>query len=302
MNAAPAREDHYPSRTVAEPRLLPRRDPVLHGGSDAPGPLRRDELLDYERDGWLLCRGLFSATEVADVQAEVLRLRQADEAARIIEPDSAAVRSLFAVHRGAGLLARLTADPRLAGRAQQILGGPVGIHQSRVNLKPGFDGREFWWHSDFETWHVEDGLPAMRVLSVMVMLTRNHAASGPLLVIPGSHTTFVSCVGATPADHHATSLRRQEYGLPDRDSITALVRQRPVEAVLGEPGDVVLFDGNLLHGSGSNLAPDERCNVFAVYNAVANAALAPFSGQAPRPAHVAERVLTPIALSEGSCA
>ena len=52
--------------------------------------------------------------------------------------------------------------------AEQILGSQVYIHQSRVNLKPGFKGKEFYWHSDFETWHIEDGMPRMRALSCSI--------------------------------------------------------------------------------------------------------------------------------------
>ena len=287
--------DPYPSRRVAAPQLLPRQDPVLHGGPDAPGPLARDELLAFERDGWLLRRGVFSAAEAAALADEVERLAGIADETRISEPDAPAVRSLFAIHRGDGPLARAQRDRRVAGLARQILADEVAFHQSRVNRKPAFDGREFSWHSDFETWHVEDGLPAMRVLSAMVMLTPNTAANGPLLVIPGSHIVFVSCVGEAPPDHHRTSLRRQQYGVPDRASLTALASGRGVEAALGGPGDVVIFDGNLLHASGGNLSPLPRCNLFAVYNAVGNAPGRPYGGGSPRPAHVAEPAPQPAA-------
>ncbi len=89
------------------------------------------------------------------------------------------------------------------------------IHQSRINYKSGFRGREFYWHSDFETWHVEDGLPAMRTLSCSVSLTPNTEHNGPLMVIPGSHRKYVACIGETPENHNLKSLRMQEYGVPD---------------------------------------------------------------------------------------
>ncbi|MES8739290.1 phytanoyl-CoA dioxygenase family protein, partial [Cutibacterium acnes] len=72
------------------------------------------------------------------------------------------------------------------------------IHQSRINLKNGFNGKEFYWHSDFETWHVEDGMPNMRAVSCSITLTDNTVYNGSLMVIPGSHKYFVSCVGETP--------------------------------------------------------------------------------------------------------
>lgn len=295
MNA-PAKllsSDRYPSRCTATPQHLPRLDPVLHAGEAASGPLSASELHAFSRDGYLVCPAVFSAAEITALRTAVTNLSQAD-AAQIAEPDSTVVRSLFALHHGEHLPARLMRDPRLVERAEQILGSGVYIHQSRVNRKPAFDGREFWWHSDFETWHVEDGMPAMRALSAMVFLDDNTPANGPLLVIPGSHHTYVTCVGATPENHHAHSLRRQEYGIPDRDSLTRLAHAGGVQALCGVAGSVALFDCNLLHGSAGNLSPLSRVNLFTVYNQVDNAPVAPFGGRPPRPAHVAERTAKPI--------
>src|SRR3546814_1501545 len=73
---------------------------------------------------------------------------------------------MFQIHAQSNLLRRLAADERLAGVARFLLDDTVYIHQSRLNYKPGFQGKEFYWHSDFETWHVEDGMPRMRALSM----------------------------------------------------------------------------------------------------------------------------------------
>jgi ectoine hydroxylase len=212
----------------------------------------------------------------------------------ILEPDSGTLRSLFEVHRGAGALAELTRDPRLAAVARQLLGSRVYLHQSRVNLKPGFRGREFSWHSDFETWHTEDGMPAMRALSCSVLLTPNESWNGPLLGVTGSHRWFVSCVGETPARHHERSLRAQEVGVPDDDSVAELARRGEIVECCGPAGTVVFFDCNLLHGSNSNISPRARRNVFVVFNSVDNALVEPFSAPAPRPEYIASRDFTPV--------
>jgi ectoine hydroxylase len=292
----PTHYDRYPSRCFSTPRHQPRQDPVLHVGPGAAGPLSAEELAQFEREGFLLCPEVFTRGEIHALRAAMDQAARQD-AERIAEPDSTEVRSLFALHRGDHLPARLMRDPRLVHRAEQLLGPGVYIHQSRANRKPAFDGREFWWHSDFETWHVEDGLPAMRALSAMVFLDDNTAAKGPLLVIPGSHHIFIACVGATPENHHAHSLRRQEYGIPDRDSLTLLAHDRGVQALCGVAGTVALFECNLLHGSAGNLSPLPRLNLFAVYNHIDNAPAAPFGGRPPRPLHVAERTAVAITAS-----
>src|SRR3546814_5528692 len=89
-------------------------------------------------------------------------------------PGSDVGRSIFRVHELSDRLARLARDPRLIHIARQILGSEVYMHQSRANMKPGFKGKEFYWHSDFETWHVEDGMPGMRALSCSALLTDNN--------------------------------------------------------------------------------------------------------------------------------
>ena len=58
---------------------------------------------------------------------------------------------MFAIHKDNELFARVAADERTAGIARFILGGDLYVHQSRMNFKPGFTGKEFYWHSDFET-------------------------------------------------------------------------------------------------------------------------------------------------------
>jgi ectoine hydroxylase len=49
----------------------------------------------------------------------------------------------------------------------------------------------------------------------------------------------------------------------------------------------VLFDCNTLHASADNLSPDDRSNLFFVFNSTENATTAPFAAPRPRPAWVA---------------
>jgi len=296
-------EDPYPSRDDGAVRRIERREPVLHGGREASGPLTQDQLHVYESRGFLVVPGVFSALEVAAFKAAATALCAAADPnnPRVVrEPGGQDIRSIFAVHQKDSPLANLTGDARLVARARQILGGPIGIHQSRVNFKPGLVGREFGWHSDFETWHAEDGMPRMQALSMSVLLSDNHTCNGPTLMIPGSHTTFVSCPGHTPDQHYLQSLRRQEYGVPDHDSIRDLVRAAispdyplGIAEAIGSAGSVLIFDCNLLHGSAGNLTPYERTNVFIVYSALTNALGRPFGAFEPRPDYIAAAPLLP---------
>ncbi|HET8711056.1 MAG TPA: phytanoyl-CoA dioxygenase family protein, partial [Spongiibacteraceae bacterium] len=150
--------DCYPSRTGDVERILARRDPVIH--SSRPAPVDAELASRYERDGFIVLENIFTLQEIESFQREAERLRgewksaQRDEV--IIEPQSRDVRSIFDVPAFSELFARVLSDSRLLDWARYLLDDDVYVHQSRLNYKPAFEGKEFYWHSDFETWHVED--------------------------------------------------------------------------------------------------------------------------------------------------
>ncbi len=287
-------KDLYPSRVKPQPEFLDRTDPVVYGSTEH-GPLTTGQLNQFERDGFLILPAFFSPQEIAACNAELSRLRESGSIRKrseaIVESGCDELRSLFAVHHPeiSPFFAEVAQDERIASMAMQILGSEVYIHQSRVNLKPGFAGREFYWHSDFETWHVEDGMPRMRAVSCSLLLTDNYDFNAPLMLMPGSHQKYVSCVGETPEDHYQTSLQKQERGIPDQDSLNALVDQYGITQGAGPAGTLVLFDCNTMHGSNGNITPFPRSNLFFVYNSVWNQLAEPFSQNKPRPEFIASR-------------
>jgi ectoine hydroxylase len=289
-----SREDIYPSRQDDKPRILRRRDDVACAAWSPDAPLTEEQTQGFARDGFLVLRDLFDPREIEVLCADASALRSSrsgtlDPDTVIAEPGSGAVRSVFKVHAQSDVFGRLAADARLADVARFLLDDDVYLHQTRMNYKPGFRGKEFYWHSDFETWHVEDGMPRMRALSMTVLLTENTPHNGPLMLMPGSHRHFIACVGETPEEHYKQSLRKQEYGVPDDDSLRFLAEQGGIEAPVGPAGTVIVFDCNTMHGSASNITPFPRSNAFIVYNAMSNALEAPFGPAKPRPEFIATR-------------
>ncbi len=269
---------------------VPREDPVVWGQAD--GPLSQVSLLQYERDGFLFMPSLFSPDEVDHLLAEaksVIADWPEDRPGLVREPESDVVRSVFQLHRISRTFTELFRDQRLLAPVQQLLDSDVCMHQSRINYKPALDGKEFFWHSDFETWHMEDGMPRMRAISVSLFLTESHEFNGPLMLIPGSHRKYIRCQGETPENHFQQSLRRQQIGVPSAEALEELVRDGGIVAPKGPAGSVVLFDCNLMHGSAGNLSPNPRTNLFAVFNSVKNQLQQPFCSRPPRPEFLADR-------------
>jgi ectoine hydroxylase len=299
MTPTPTRlADLYPTRGAAEV-ITPRQDPVVWGDpATTPGPLAASELADFDRNGFLTAEELIAPDEVRRYRAELDRLC-ADPAVRederaIVEPTSRNIRSVFEVHKLSPVFAELVRDPRLLDRARQILGSDVYVHQSRVNVKPGFGASGFYWHSDFETWHAEDGLPRMRTVSVSIALTENYATNGSLMIMPGSHRLFLGCAGATPKDNYKRSLQMQDAGTPSDAALTELAARHGIRLFTGPAGSATWFDCNCVHGSGDNITPFPRSNVFIVFNSVDNAPVEPFAAPVPRPEFIAARDFTPL--------
>ncbi len=294
-----SREDLYPTRFVTESVPFGRPHPVVWGDG-AKGPLSAEEVAAYDRDGFLAFDALLERAEVRECHEEIRRMAS-DAALRssgrvVREPDSEEIRSVFEVHRLSRVFERLVRSGRLADRARQVLGSDVYVHQSRINFKAAFDGSKFGWHSDFETWHSEDGMPAPRALSFSVALTDNLPFNGPLMIIPGSQRTFVPSVGQTPPGYHRLSLlgKNLPAGPADRPAVTALAERHGIRQFTGAAGSAVMFDCNCLHASGGNVSPFPRTNLFVVYNSVENALTTPYAAPQQRPGYLADREFTPV--------
>lgn len=292
-------EDCYPSRVCDKPSMHARLDPIVYGSTvPVPTELNLSQIEFYETHGFLFINSFFTPEEILLFQSEATMLSKNREilsreeaiAEKNHENDSNSVlRSLFRIHANNPVFSRLAKDQRLIDIAQQILGSEVYIHQSRINFKPGLSGKSFFWHSDFETWHVEDGMPRMRALSISIALTDNTIVNGPLMVIPGSHKVYVACVGESPQNHYLRSLKQQEFGIPDNNSIRFLESRSGIKPLLGEAGSILIFDSNLMHGSGGNISPYARSNLFFVYNSIENRLFRPFCNNNPRPEFLATR-------------
>jgi ectoine hydroxylase len=288
-------DDFYPTRLERPAESFERKDPVIHSqGTDRHnGPLSETELARYERDGFLVFNNFLDQETVKRFRDDLRAYENDDSILRsegtITEPGKQEIRSIFGIHELSDRFDRLTRESRLLDMVHQLLGSDAYIHQSRINFKPGFHGKGFDWHSDFETWHAEDGMPRMRAVSFSIALTDNTPFNGPLMLIPGSHKTFVPCVGRTPEDNYQSSLKKQELGVPNEQDLQKMADQYGIQAPTGPAGSLIIFECNTLHASNANMSPWPRSNLFFVYNSVENRLEQPFCGNKPRPDFLGNR-------------
>jgi ectoine hydroxylase-related dioxygenase (phytanoyl-CoA dioxygenase family) len=259
-------------------------------------------LSNYRRDGFLFFPEYLSTSEIEVLRAELPAIFAEDTPRRVLEESGQVVRSVYASHLTNGVFRQLAEDPRLVAAAVQLLGSEVYIHQFKINAKAAFGGDKWEWHQDYVFWRKEDGMPAARVTNVVVFLDQVNEFNGPLLLIPGSQQEDVIDVAGhaeVPAAYFdspawITNLTAQlKYALP-REVVTGLVNRYGIVAPKGPAGSVLIFHGNLVHGSVQNISPFERTLVCITYNSVHNTLPA---RENVRPQFLANRDYTPIKLA-----
>jgi ectoine hydroxylase len=282
-------EDLYPSRIGGTEKIIQRKDPIVYGDkqSDVAPPLDASQLYSYNENGYLVLSDYMSEM-VSPLQDEVNRLKKtmANNDELITEPDSRDIRSIFMPNAYSKLVDRFSRHPKVLNIARQLLDSDVYITQARVNVKPAFNGRSFAWHSDFETWHVEDGMPRMRAVTAWIMLTENNEFNGPLYVIPGSHKNYISCAGDTNKMNYTQSLKRQQAGIARPETMQRILQNLEIQSIHGSPGSMVFHDCNLLHASPDNISGMPRTVLMLVFNSCDNKLEKPFSYKSPRPIYL----------------
>lgn len=279
-------DDYYPSRTGNEETIVSRIDPVVYGKlqPEVENSLSATQLESYQHNGFIVLPDYMSEwVNPLLEEVESLRLSMAGKEELIAEPESKELRTIFKPFAFSQLIDQFSRNPKILTIARQLLGSDVYITQSRINIKPAFTGKSFPWHSDFETWHVEDGMPRMRAVTAWIMLNENNEHNGPLYVIPGSHQHYVSCAGTTENKNYDKSLRKQQAGVPKPETMQQLLKNQKIQGVYGKAGTVVFHECNLMHGSPDNISAMPRTLLMSVYNSCENKLVEPFCDQPPRP-------------------
>jgi len=255
--------------------------------------LNQTQLDQYERDGFLVLPGLFSAAEVAAMKDELTRIQGVDTDHLVRERSDGVAKTIYRVHEADGPTASpvfhaASRAPRLLEPARQLLSDDeLCIYHTKCNLKTAIDGSVWQWHQDYGSWR-RDGVPEPELTTALVMLDSPTEMSGCLYFIPGSHK-----VGnlEPEMDDRTTSYRL--WVVPKAELLAIMQRSPEPVPIMGPPGTTVLFHCNILHGSGHNLSRHDRWAVYLVYNRVANR---PVEVPNPRPDYVRSLNWAPLPL------
>jgi ectoine hydroxylase len=252
--------------------------------------LSREQIEQFERDGYLFFPSLFTPEEMHVLIDEVPHLYAQHRPENVREKGSDAVRTNFAAHMYSKPFARLARHPRMVEPVMQIFGEPVYMHQFKINGKMAFEGDLWQWHQDYGTWKNDDLMPAARAMNVAIFLDEVNEFNGPLMFIPGSHE-----LGALEAAHDVTTTSYPLWTI-DHDTIRQLVERGGLVAPKGPPGSLIMFHSCLVHASTANLSPWNRVSVYLSLCAVSN-----HIRRFKRPEYIAHRDFTPIQCLPDDC-
>ena len=211
---------------------------------------------DYQRQGYIALRGLFSADEIAQWQAESDRLLSQDW----IDPHN--VRTPFRKNATqlperidpvvdvSPVLAKLVADERILAPLRAIFEDEPLLFKDKLILKaPGVEG--YTMHQDW-AWGWQDLCPADDILSVSIQIDGADARNGCIELFPDYHHQLLTPEGLQ------TNFRAEEMAKIELSS------GQKMETL---PGDVLIFHSLTPHQSGTNSAPYSRRSLYLTYNA-----------------------------------
>ena len=196
---------------------------------------RQNELLGWSEKGYVILKHFFSKERVQKINEEVQNLDCSGKAKWVGN------KMMFAIHYS-DIMLKASADPELMSIINLIMGKKMELFQS-INFLTGSEQRT---HSD--SFHMST-FPYGNIIAAWIALEETSADNGPLHYYEGSHK--LPYVVNKDFGNAGTSFFLGNKLYSDyEDKIASILKQNSFERkiLLAEPGDVLLWHSNLLHG------------------------------------------------------
>lgn len=233
------------------------------------------ELAQFERDGYVIVRGLAPAATVAHLREVALThlaeprppveyetdTQYPGAPPSIDAPGGRTVRRLLQAYARDAVFREWALSPSLALRLRQLLGARLELSQAHHNCimtkNPAYSSVTNW-HRDIRYWSFEKP----ELVSVWLALGEEHHKNGCLLLLPGSHRMEFRREQLDAAQFLRTELEENQVLL--RTQIAAGL----------QAGDVLFFHCRLFHAAGHNQTAETKLSVVHTYHAADNRPLA----------------------------
>ena len=218
-----------------------------------------DQISDYERDGFIIVRGLFTSEETGLLGETAHNDNAMDKASSSMDDGQGNdVRLALWNHPGDGIYGMFARCKRLVDSVEQLLGGEAYHYHSKMILKDAKVGGAWAWHQDYGYWY-QNGVLYPDLCSVMIAVDPATEENGCMQVLKGSHK-LGRINHILSGDQAGADLERVEE---------AKKRLELVHVKMG-PGDALFFHSNLLHCSAANNSDHPRWAMICCYNAASN--------------------------------
>lgn len=216
--------------------------------------LELEQVRMFEEKGYVVIRSLLLPEEVQALVNNFMEIHKQGPRPGFFEPVSAEQAAgdilkqyprIMHPHRFNAMALRYLLDPRLGIILEDLFGEEPLAAQSMLYFKPA-GGRGQALHQDNFFLRVEPGT----CIAAWIALDRVDRENGGLEVVPGTQKMGICC--PEEADE-ALSFTRDYVPIP------AGLESVPVDM---EPGDVLFFNGSLVHGSQPNTSKDRYRRSF----------------------------------------
>lgn len=228
--------------------------------------MNASQVADYNRDGYLVVKALFSAEEVEKLYHTALENSIMQKNAMDLNDQSGKKTKLSLWFTpGDDVFGYLIRSERMVNSVWQLLQHDSQVchfHTKLMQKEPKVGGA--WeWHQDYGYWYKNQFIFPDQLMSVMIALTPANKENGCLQVIRGSHKMGRVNHGFA-GEQVGADMEMVNHALKTMDLVYSEL----------EPGDALFFHSNLMHRSEANLSDHPRWSLISCYNSQSNIAYA----------------------------
>ena len=221
--------------------------------------LTEEQLSDYDRDGYIVVRNLFSKDEIDSLGHAARSDNEMDKSStQRDDGEGNAVRLALWNHPGDGIYGMFARCRKMVDRVEEILKDEAYHYHSKMILKDAKVGGAWAWHQDYGYWY-QNGVLSPNLCSVMIAVDQATTENGCMQVIKGSHK-LGRINHILSGDQAGADMERVEEAKKRLDLVHVTMDQ----------GDALFFHSNTLHASDANESDHPRWAMICCYNAASN--------------------------------
>ena len=225
----------------------------------AKDPISDQMMQDYQRDGFVLAKGMFDREEIDLLRRAAKEDRQLDQHAfGLGDGEGGTVRLSLWNHPGDTIYGMFARCESIVNSAETLLEGEAYHYHSKMIMKDAKVGGAWAWHQDYGYWY-QNGVLFPLLCSASIAVDPATRENGCLQVLRGSHN-----LGRI--DHVLTG----DQAGADLERVNEILKRLELIHVEMDPGDVLFFHANLLHRSDQNRSDNPRWSMICCYNAARN--------------------------------